>query len=412
MDSQQDESRKLKCLFIGNLANHSCIGRVAALKAAQFDVSLVNVGRKNFLKDTYPVPEAKIVADWFEEEVDPHYRRITKRHRGLHLRRCLMEYLRIIRLIPEENQLRERVRQLFLSLQPDFVVVHYGTDAIHYARVINRVMPQVPVIDILNLLPSNLAKGLGKKINILLFIEMTSYRYWLGKIDGVVYASKEMEDYARRAFAASGLNSLILPDYLPKSFQASCNSRIERHVEFDNNPSVIFLGAPERWGGQLDDVDEEFMRLANERIHIFSSTISDEVIATGFGHRYPRLGDEDVFAGKLSEFAMNFDAAIITYNNLIQGEERFRSTLPTRFFMALAAAIPIAVREGFESCERFVAENAIGFSFRSAADLRSKLLDRKMISKLRNKASDMRKHMNGEAQAEDIRGFVREIIGR
>ncbi len=405
----------MKCLFLGHLANHATIGRVAAFKAAGYEMLLINVGAANGLMGEYPIDEVAIIDDWHKRRLDPYYRVVKKRFMG-HMKchriiKSSIEYFRIIGMLSENINLEMELRQVISTCRPDFAVLHFGTGAIHYARIIKRVQPNLPVIDILNLLPSNLALG-GKK-NISLLVEMASYHHWLGKIDGVIFASKEMHDFAERQFGKLGKNITILPDYLPKDFQYADNSEREQLDVDDDNPSVIFLGAPERFGNKLDDVDEEFMKLACEKVHVYSSAISDRVVATGFGHRYHNLSNHDVFRGLLSKYANSFDAALVTYNKeMINKEERFRSTLPTRFFSALSAGIPVAVREGFVSCSRFVADQKIGFTYKDEKDLKSKLLDKAAMFQLRNKANEMRKQFHAEAQSILIGRFVEKLFNR
>lgn len=412
MDLQTDKPRRLKCLLIGPLSTHAVVGRVAAFVAAGFEVSLVNVSSENVLKKAYPISRVRIVADCFDAKVDIFDRK--HRNRYQRLKSYLSEYFRSLGVIPEARQLRDRLRQVILDVKPHFVVLHYGPIAIRYARIVKRVIPQqVPVIDILNLVPSSLTYiVLNRRLYWPWLFEMTNYRRWLPMVDGVIYASREMQEYVLTKFGALDVGSLVLPDYLPVGFQTPFRESTRQHVAPDGNPSVISLGARERWGDQLDNIDEEFMQLANERIHIYSATISDKVRSTGFGHTYPRFSHEEVFAGKLASFATQFGAAIVTYNfNIAKSRDRFRSTLPTRLFTAITACMPIAVPAGaLETCERFVVENGIGFSYTDAADLRRQLLDHGLMSKCRMRAIESRKQMNAEAQAGDIQRFVMCVI--
>lgn len=407
---------QLKCLFFGSLSNLAVMGRVAAFVESGFEVFLINVTFENPLSKAYPVPVARIVDDWFEWQIDPYDKRFKSRSKRI---KCnLSEHLRNYDMIPEAGQMKKRLQQVVFSVKPDFVVLHYGTIAIHYARLLKRVMPQLPLINIINVVPVSMIsqnsdltyKAIGLKWQML--IELSNYRRWLPQIDGVIYSSREMQDYALKEFGTLGVKSEIIPDFLPVSFQIRCGNSKDRRGKIDDNPSVIFLGAAERWGEQLDDIDKEFMQIANERIHIYSVVISDEVVSTGFGHRFKPFNVEDIFAGRLADFAAQFDAAIITYNfDVSQKNDRFRSNLPTRFFTAISACMPIAVSCGkMAACEKFVSDNGIGFSYKNAADLRRQLLDQEKLAKYRMRAIDCAKKMNSEAQGEDIYRFVKTVI--
>jgi len=400
MSSEVRRVERLRCLFLGGpLGQHAVMGRVATMVAAGFEVYLVNVYRPKWTLKEYPISRAQFV-DALE---DPFYK-----EGGSYRKKFTLEYLRSMGVISEDRNLATHLRSIIQMTKPHFAVVHYGSIAIHYARMLKRTAPRLPVIDILNLLPS--AISLWDRNRFLKWgkLEKSNYRHWLERLEGVVCASREMLDFAIEEFGVDERRTIILPDYLPASFQGRKEQVAEMSRE-DGNPHVIFLGAPERWGGAIDMIDEQFKELVKERIHVHSATLSEQIVSTSFGHRYPLFSNETVSSGRLAEFASQFDATLVTYN-VNQREERFRSTYPTRFFMALTVGIPIAVREGIlDACERFVTEHEIGFVYTDASDLREKLLNRTKIAEYRRNTREKKRTMTAEAQGEAIRRFIRGI---
>ncbi len=407
MDSKT--AKNLRCLIIGPLANHAFIGRVAAFAAAGYDIYLIDgtTDYVEWLANDYPIKQAKIIS--FLE--DPYYREPSKN------KRFFFEFLRIMGLLAEDRPMSQQISCLVKKYEIDFIVTHYGTHAIHFSRILKRITPDIPVINIINLVPSsiNMRTGLSK---VLLGssgrIEMLSYRKWLKKIDGVIYANEKMKKYAADKLRAGNVEYAILPDYLPMAFYAKISPEFKQQERIinDSNPKVIFLGAPERYGSVIDSLDKEFMELAKANIHIFSATIAHDVIATGFGHYYPLMSNSDVFTGKLATFAAQFDAALVTYN-IEQRHERFRTTFPTRLFSAISAGVPIAIRGGFfDACEEFVVEHQIGFVYDSAPDLRTKLNDRNLLQQCRINVRKKMIEMCAENQKNEIRHFVDKLINK
>jgi len=276
------------------------------------------------------------------------------------------------------------------------------------------VAPQLAVINIVNLLPSNvnLRDGVSRFVRgWWRRLEKLNYRRWLSQVETIVVASKEMKKYAVQTFGVKRSRLYILPDFLPLAFQGRAFDRYPACSEVaDGNPRIIFLGAPERYGTEIDAIDEQFMAIANEQIHIYSGAMSEDVKSTGFGHTYSIFSDREVFAGRLAEFASQFEAALITYN-VVKRNERFRSTYPTRFFTALTAGIPIAIRGGiFDTCERFVKEHEIGFVYNNPKELREKLMDKMMLFKYRANTQESMKFMNAEAQGPELRAIIENLL--
>jgi hypothetical protein len=155
------------------------------------------------------------------------------------------------------------------------------------------------------------------------------------------------------------------------------------------------------------------MEIAKEGIWIQAGQMSDAVVATGFGSKYEYFSDDEVFGGALARFAHGFDAALITYATTAR-MERFRSTLPTRFFTALTAAVPIAVKAGvFDAVESYVGRHGLGFTYRDARELHAKLEEHEKMAQYRANAIEHLKIAAAEEQSPQFEAiFDRLSAGR
>jgi hypothetical protein len=397
----------MNCLFFGPIANHALVGRLVAFRAAGIDVMPVNVSTspRDWRADPLPLDGLQPIGSL----VDPYFRD------RFALRRFVSEGLRILSLTPEHESVTRTLRDLVAEHPPDFAVTHYGVYAIHVVRLVKRICPGLPVIDIVNVVPAHLngpggLRGLtsgwwGR-------LEDLAYRRWLEAADGVIYANLEMSRYVAERYGKPK-HQLIAPDYLPVAWQGEDGCAVGPSPTVrSEEPHVVYLGAPERHGPLIDALDEHFLELAAVGIHVHAGALGAKVIETGYGHVYPQMNDADVFGGKLAEMARRFDAALVTYNVRIQ-HDRFRTTYPTRLFTSLTAGIPIAVMSGyFDSCERFVREKDVGFCYSSAADLRLRLADKSLLQRLRENARRQRSQFTAESQANELRQYVLRVLER
>ncbi len=389
----------MKCLFVGPLGSHAAIGRVAAF-AEVCDMILLDGGPHYWAGNTYPVNILTVSA-----RLDNQIYRKPQR-----LKHRILELARLCGVIAEDATMVSQLKSAINQFKPDFIALHYGTIAMHYLRVIKRSGIRLPVVLIPNLLPDHVRPS-GIRFRSLLrvlsgFAEHLSYRRWLKCADSIIFASNEMEEYASEKYGPLTRHTCILPDFLPKAWQTRGDLRQECDGSVRNEPSVIFIGAPERYGPVIDSIDDQFKELAKAQIHVYSGAMSDAVCKTGFGHIYSRYSDKEVFAGRLAEFAAKFDAVLITYN-VKRREERFRSTYPTRFFTALGIGIPIAIRGGtFDACEGFVERYGIGFSYDNPEQLLKQLKDSAKMSAYRLRANEVRGLFSAEAQGGELRAFL------
>jgi hypothetical protein len=294
-----------------------------------------------------------------------------------------------------------------VRIRPNFVVTFYGPLGIFFARIIRLISKEIPLISILNLAPSaldyqnNWRGWIGKYLN----AELNNYRKTLNNLSKIICASSKMQTYVNKKYGIQFKDMFTLPDYFHRTLLAS--SEVNANAKF---PSVIFLGAPERWGGQLDRVDDQFIEMARLGIDVYSGQMSSSVLATGKGHLYPYFSEDEIFSGEYSRYISRFPIAIITYG-VDQRHQRFMSTLPTRFFSALAAGLPVAVRAGiFDAVEDYIKHHGIGFIFTDAIDLKCKLINEDQILSLRKNALHHSKKYFAEAQADEFKKIIDSVL--
>lgn len=387
-----------KCLLIAPLDTHATIGRIAALSFTQFELHLIDVSYipPKFQLDIYPFNQIASYV-WLNPSLG-HGSKINN----------LVESLRSLRLIPQSRRMKKKLAFEINRIQPSIVVTYYGPIGIYFAGLVKGINSKIPVVSILNLIPSsldysnNILNGFRKILN----PELNNYRNILKKIDFIICASSLMKNYVSLKYKIDTSIMRVIPDFFPETM----NFKIVAENSDNKSSGVIFLGAPERWGATIDDLDDQFLDIAKSGVSIHAGKISNHVISLGNAFCYNYFKDEDVFSGCLSTFAHQFQASIITYG-ISKRHQRFKSTLPTRFFSALSAGLPIAVRAGlFDAVEEYVERYAIGFKYSNAAQLKERLSDKAEMDIFKENANTHSKNYFAEAQSEEFRSIFESLF--
>jgi hypothetical protein len=390
-----------KCLLFAPLVSHASAGRIAALINTGWELTLVDISNRpvGFSLNQYPYSGIKEIHFLGLKELDPFYE--TPSYSGM-----IKDMMRSRGLMPENQTLVKKISNIIALESPDIVFTFYGPLGIHFSRVCKKIKPELPVVFIANLIPSTLVSGnrLMRWLKKYLINEFVDYKNWINKMELVFCASDEMVDFIHIKFNYPRSRLYVVPDFHPKSFQVTPDVIIQSKND-DIKNSLIFLGAPERWGGNMDNIDSQLDRFGKAGISIYTS----EFIAkngTQSWHAYPYFSDDEVFSGKLSNYAYHFTAALVTYN-INRPSERFRSTLPTRFFSALAAGLPIAVKGGlFSGVESFVKKYDIGFVFNSDEELIEGLNDQENMKRQKENVYLLLNQFSAEEQSPQIRELI------
>lgn len=395
-----------RCLLVAPMVSHATIGRVAALGSGAHELYVADISTRplRHRMDQYPFTLIKGYFDLGVVENDPLYRNAGRYDAAI------IDSLRGRGLLAEDARIAARIREVVGPLQPHVIVTYYGSTAMHFARIIRRLFPRIPIVLIHNTLPITLERRgvLQRCLRRPFMNEFVDYNHWLSTLDFLVCASEQMMQFVRRRFEFPDQRMMVLPDYLSQSQHAGVLHSVLPTQAC--GPRVIFLGAPERWGPTIDNLDTEFLKLTAAGISISSGAISDEVIGTGYGFKYPYFTDDEVFTGKLADYAHSFDAALITYG-VEQRRERFRTILPTRFLTALTAAVPIVVKAGmFDAVEAYIEKHALGFVYADTASLKAGLADLDAIATFRHNAIAHLAQIGGERQSQQFESIFDRVI--
>jgi hypothetical protein len=383
-----------KCLLIAPLEAHATVGRLAAIASTGFQLHVVDVSGNSlrFKLDQYPFTEIKSYK---------HLNTSLNCSPFLRIFHKVVRKLRSFDFFKESRSLLRSLEEEIERVKPELVVTYYGPLGVHYAKLVKIINRNLPVVSILNLIPSSLdyRNTIPGHFSKYLNDELNNYKSTIQKLDFLVCASPEMREYLAKKYVINHNRMAVLPDYFPRTMTFKSLKADIEHPEL----SLIFLGAPERWGGTLDNIDEQLLELALSGFFVYSGKLADFVVSTNNAFRYPFFSDEEVFSGELSTFAHQFQASLITYG-IDKRHQRFKTTLPTRFFNAISAGIPIAVRAGlFDAVESYVERFAIGFSFRNVEDLKIKLMDHDTIKIYRSNAVEHSRNFYAEVQAEEFK---------
>jgi hypothetical protein len=391
-----------KCLVLAPLVSHATAGRLAALVNTGINVSLLDISTRK--------------VDFNTDEIHPYSKLDNINYLNLKsfgkfytkptLLNIVVDGLRSYSVLPENSNLKRQLIHSIIKENPDFIVVFYGPLGMHMVRIIKKSFPNIKLIFIPNLLPSTIVRGnfFVKLFKKQLINEFIDYRRWIKRIDFIFCASLEMQCFLNKKFKYPKSKTAVLPDFHPKAFFIS-DSLI--NVDEFGNHDLIFLGAPERWGGQIDNIDKQLNSLSQIGINVYASELLNSTIHNW--NSYPYFSESEVFNGELSKFAHQFKAALVTYN-ISERSERFRTTLPTRFFSALASGIPIAVKEGlFDAVETFVKENGNGFIYKTNSELKEILQDRSRMKFYRENAIINLEKFTAEGQKSRIMDIIKSL---
>jgi hypothetical protein len=389
-----------RCLLIAPLETHATIGRIAALAASNVELHVIDV---SFVQPQFDFSQPPFTELASYKWLNPLIGRVQYFDKWI-------EILRAFALIPQSKLITGFLAQEINRIDPSVVVTYYGPMGIYFSRLVKEIDRSLPLISILNLIPSSLYRNdsfLGY-IKSKLSTELIDYQKVLGKTNAIICASRLMSDYVSSKYNIDRSRIVVIPDYFSKRMSYKISSA---DTSVGSN-GVIFLGAPERWGATIDDVDDQFLELAESGITVYAGKISSRVVAAGNVFCYNYFSNDDVFSGCLSTFAHQFQASIITYG-IRERHQRFKTTLPTRFFSAVSAGLPIAVRAGlFDAVEEYLERFSIGFKYHNATELKSRLSDKSEMALFRNNAIKHSMEYFAENQSEEFENLIASVILR
>jgi len=156
----------------------------------------------------------------------------------------------------------------------------------------------------------------------------------------------------------------------------------------------------------INDVRQDLIALANTGIVLHC------VRMPGLEHpniiQFEPYGGEALISGKLTSYMTQFDACLVTYAADRQKPLRFKTSLPSRFLIALAAGIPVVLpARRFDAIEKFVRNESIGLAYENPHELLENLKSSKFSDIQRQAMARQKKFL---LDYEELRQFVEEVI--
>ncbi|MDA9283120.1 hypothetical protein N9P77_01680 [Amylibacter sp.] len=379
----------MKILMVAPLSSHATLGRIAALHTPNTRIDFIDIGLRPTRADMslYPMSLIDNYYDLRGENLDLFLTHPSPTN-------IVFDALRSWCILPEDVKLKKVFNTFVKKSDPDIIYAYYGSLSMRYIRLINNDF-NLPIIQVFNTYPITLeSENKIKRFFKRLFInEFVDYKMHAHKVTKYIAASVPMFNFANDKLKVSNNAITIIPDYLPKSFY--CKNVNDKDFNYENWNDLVFLGAPERWGKKIDDIDEQLSEMSRFGLNVY---ISEKSAGAHYPFSYPYFSDADVMVGKLADHCNRFSAALITYN-FSKPRSRFRGTLPTRFFSAISVGIPILVKRGqFTSVEEYVKKYNIGIVFDDYEHLVLELRDKVRLKRLRENAKEHSKRYFAESQ--------------
>lgn len=369
----------MKILMVAPLSSHATLGRIAAVHSPNINIDFLDIGLRPIRADMslYPMSLIENYYDLRGENLDSFLAHPSRTN-------IVIDALRSWGILPEDKKLKATFKEFIQKSNPDIIYFYYGSLSMRYIRILSDDIT-LPVIQVFNTYPITLeSESKIKRFIKRLFInEFVDYKMHSYKVNAFIAASLPMLNFAKAKLQLTKNAVTVMPDYLPKSFYVKNTDATE--FNYDNWNNLVFLGAPERWGKKIDDIDNQLLEMSSFGLNVY---INEKSAEAHYPFTYPYFSDADVMAGKLADHCNQFSAALITYN-LSRPRSRFRGTLPTRFFSAISVGIPILVKRGqFTSVEEYVEKYNIGIIYDDYEHLALELRDTVRLKRLRENAKE------------------------
>jgi hypothetical protein len=276
------------------------------------------------------------------------------------------------------------------------IVSYWGTNTFKDIISIKKCHPEIKIV--LNILchPMGLTKHKIFFQNLLMWYEN---RF----VDGIVFSSRVMENY----FRSNGLNKnslcLVLPPLLSKYYFPQYRLKPVANV-----PNLLYMGRMDWWNGQpTDNITSQINALLDYGIHIYHSDKTGIIESHPFRHLFYPMDLK-----RVTEFASQFDASFIIYNlSACKQDDRFRLTIPDRLIASVTAGIPVVLpKDGYDACKEFLTEYQSVIEFETLPDLKSILLRRNEIHRLRELAQKNSQKFIFENHLESFSNFLSKFL--
>jgi hypothetical protein len=172
---------------------------------------------------------------------------------------------------------------------------------------------------------------------------------------------------------------------------------------------VVFVGQFDL-SRSLNDVRQQLRALAGAGLTVHCAQVD------GISHAdvrfFPPFDGEALSSGEVVSFLRKFQACVVTYALPGGGQvpSRFRTSLPSRFLIALAAGVPVLLPRGhFQAMEAFVRSHGIGHAYESPEDAHAVVTD-PAWSRIERNARE--READFVFDRDDFLRFVQEVLSQ
>lgn len=360
-------SLKPKILLIGYFCSHVVGSKVVLLKSMGYEVHAFDVADYDFVDNIYE-------ADFFSSHNDTTLSGIS-RNLSWHVK--LRKSVRGLFFNKKGKSMQRTACRLVTTINPDIIWGVWGPKALKWLQTIRRNGYKGTIIWTANVMPNRLKKLGGSSEDML-------YAKSLGLIDGLILTNKHMLEFTQQRYPKTKDSKvLLMPDFFPRCWYT-------RNLSVPNGntvPKIVYLGAPERFGAEIDRVDNILLDLAENGINVYCARPKETSVEHPLINYYDHFDDISFVNGEFGQFINQFDAAVVMYN--YEGSHpRFTSTYPTRLFSSLCGCIPVFIKEGLlTACEEFITTNGIGEVFTDGMNLKKILVNVDLMRMYRKNAA-------------------------
>ncbi|MGH7456812.1 MAG: hypothetical protein ACRENG_36015, partial [bacterium] len=256
------------------------------------------------------------------------------------------------------HSLFRRLAEVVEKHEPiDFVFAHWGVGVLPEVALLkhHEKTSHLPVILNMETFPTSWKKGWREHAELMIFKHVAPY------LSGVIVPGPEMAEVINKiASELSPRNIFIKPFHYPRQFV----SMPDRH-KLIADKEIVFMGQMD-FSRSLNNVTQQIKDLASAGVIVHCAPI--EGLAHPNIHFFKPFGGEALASGEIASFMRQFRACLVTYN-VPRRALRFQISLPSRFLIALAAAVPILLPKNyFGAMERVVVTEGVGYTYQTSDD--------------------------------------------
>ncbi|MCH8170717.1 MAG: AMP-binding protein [Bacteroidetes bacterium] len=186
-------------------------------------------------------------------------------------------------------------------------------------------------------------------------------------LDGLILPTDQMKSFLFTKFPhAVDIPNIVFPIGLCDEYY--CKNRLTLLSNKDNEHHIVFAGQFHP-SYSINSVISQLEGIATHGIHVYFANYHKIKHSSVCIHTFEPYNANGLLKGDLSTHMSQFDACLVLYN-IQYKSSRFQHSIPNRFFIALAAGIPIILKSGqLDACEKIVKEYEIGIIFSNPEDI-------------------------------------------